>query len=292
MLLLLLALSCAPREPVQPWRESIASWQPSQPVPDVPLVDQHGESFDLARTRGKWLVIGFIYTRCPKAEACPMTMQRLVALDRAAQERGLELGVLALTLDPAYDTPPRLRAFATRHGADPRRVVLATGEPELVAEALPSLFNVIALPGEGGTLDHTVRVVLLDPEGHVAGRWSDEAITVDAVLARTAPPRACDAGRLVDETGEDPTFAGATVTLCERGAATWGFVTGQPGYGGPVGAEENTLYPGEPLRWRPGRHEDGEVVRGRARWSPGQLEGELSLGLWSLEGPPSATTGP
>lgn len=182
MLPLLLLLACGAPSP--DWRPAVEAWTAGEAIPDVPLVDQSGAAFSLGDTRGHWLALGFVYTRCPKAEACPMTMSRLVALDAAAHERDLDLRLLAVTLDPAHDTPARLAAFGERYGVDTDRFRLATGEAELVSEALPSLFNVIALPGAGETLDHTVRIALLDPDGRTAGTWTDEAIAVDAVLTR------------------------------------------------------------------------------------------------------------
>ena len=180
MLTLLLALSCGPPVPEAPWRERIASWQPSQPIPDVPLLNQHGEPFSLAHMRGSWLAIGFIYTRCPKAEACPMTMQRLVALQEARTDEDLRF--LAVTLDPEHDTPERLRAFGDRHGVDWSLWTFATGDPELVSDALPSLFNVFGVP-DGDQIDHNVRTVLLEPGLTYGTAFDDNAIDPPAILA-------------------------------------------------------------------------------------------------------------
>ncbi|TNE92583.1 MAG: redoxin domain-containing protein [Deltaproteobacteria bacterium] len=280
MLLLLLALGCGSPTPPD-WRPAIDAWRAGDPLPDVPLVDQEGRHFDLGRTRGAWLVLGFVYTRCPKSEACPMTMTKLVALDAASQ--AVELNLLAVTLDPAWDTPERLKAFGERHGVDFTRFTLATGEAELVSQALPSLFNVVALPGEAETLDHTVRIALVDPEGRTVGKWSDEAITSEAVLARIAPPVDCTAGRLHAAPDVSGPFAGAEIALCAHGEETWGLVTNRPGWGGPVAGETYTVYSGTPVRVRRGAQEDGQVVHGVSRWAPGQLEREIADGAWSRE---------
>lgn len=182
-LLLLLACGEPPeKSPAEGWRTAIAEWTAGNPLPSVDLKDANGRAFSLDSTRGQWLVIGFIYTRCPKAEACPLTMTKLVALDTTARGRDLDLQILAVTLDPEHDTPEVLRAYGERIGVQPERFTLATGPTELVSEALPSLFNVIALPGEAQTLDHTVRIALIDPTGRTAGMWSDSEISSEAVL--------------------------------------------------------------------------------------------------------------
>ena len=54
------------------------------------------------------------------------------------------LTVLALTLDPAHDTPDRLKAFGQAHGADFDRWTLATGPEELMTDGLPSTAFVLA----------------------------------------------------------------------------------------------------------------------------------------------------
>lgn len=171
----------------------IAAWQADQPVPDVELVDQRGEPFRLARYRGAHLLVGFVYTRCDVAEACPMTAMRMRAVQDAwsgmvarGETGGNDLQLLAITLDPGHDTPERLQAYAEAQGADPARWTVATGPEGLVDDALPTLFNVLVLPDGRGGVQHTVKLVLIGPDGRIEAEWKDDAATVDAIVAAAA----------------------------------------------------------------------------------------------------------
>ncbi len=79
--------------------------------------------------RGRHVVLFFGYTRCP--DACPTTLAKLTrvhaALGPALAER---LQVLLVSVDPAHDSPERLRAYVERF--DPR-FLGATGAPEALA---------------------------------------------------------------------------------------------------------------------------------------------------------------
>jgi protein SCO1 len=165
------SLACAP-DP----QASFDAWRPGDPVPDVALVDQDGAPFRLSRYDDGPVVLGFVFTRCAVPTACPATMAKLRAIDEAG------MPVLAVTLDPAHDDPAALQAYAARHGA---RFTLATGAAGIVDDALPSLFNVIALP-RAGTIDHGVKIALLGPGRRPVAEWSDADVSVDEVRARGA----------------------------------------------------------------------------------------------------------
>jgi protein SCO1/2 len=141
------------------------------------VVDQHGRSLRLDALRGRPALVGFVFTRCGNERACPLTMRRLVSVQQAIPAEQLQLVVF--TLDPAYDTPERLSAYAERFGADPS-LRLFTGDPWLLREGLPSLFNVMAL-GEGPTTSHPVKLTLVRADGTLADSFDDDAFTLDAL---------------------------------------------------------------------------------------------------------------
>ena len=114
-----------------------------QPLPvygqiaDFTLTNQNGTAVSLADLRGRVWVADIIFTRC--AGPCPkMTRQMKELQDALAPES--EAKLVTLTTDPDFDTPPVLKAYAERFGADPRRWMLLTGtKRELAKLAIDSL---------------------------------------------------------------------------------------------------------------------------------------------------------
>lgn len=158
--LVLLASACAPD-----WRAELAAWQHPDALPAFPLVDDAGRAFHLRELKGEPLVIAFVFSRCPVAEACPRTMARLAELEREAPA----LPILVVTLDPDFDTPAVLAAYRRAHGV---RCRFATGSKEVI-DALASLFNVIALRRGDGDIGHPVKVALLDKGLRPVHEWHD-----------------------------------------------------------------------------------------------------------------------
>ncbi|MBI2496451.1 MAG: SCO family protein, partial [Opitutae bacterium] len=124
-------------------------------VPQFVLYNQDGEVVPINRFRGKRVVMNFIYTRCPIATMCPASTQRMMALQQAAKARGVrDLELVSITLDPAYDTSPVLKDYASVRGIDTGNFSFPTG-PEGTVRDLLLQFGIIVEPGEN-YLKHTL----------------------------------------------------------------------------------------------------------------------------------------
>src|SRR5262249_33614141 len=100
---------CHAPEPAAPAREV--------ELDDVVLQDQDGHSARFADWfHGRPAVVTFFYTRCDNPNKCSLTVTRLAQLQALARERGRQhtFRIAAVTYDPAFDLPDRLR----RYGAD------------------------------------------------------------------------------------------------------------------------------------------------------------------------------
>lgn len=169
----LLATACpTPRD----WQAELAAWRHPGALPAFPLVDDTGRAFHLSELAGRPVVLGFVFTRCAVAEACPLTMARLTALHSSG------LTVLVVTLDPEYDTPAVLAAYRERHQAS---FHLATGSKEVV-DALASLFNVIALRRGEGDIGHPVKVALLDKQLRPVHEWHDNQFDPQEIVTHAS----------------------------------------------------------------------------------------------------------
>ena len=155
-------------------------------APDFTLTDQTGHPVRLSDFRGEPVAVTFVYTRCPVATACPMTVAKFAKMNAAltAEKFGR---LLAVTIDPENDTVPVLRDFASRVGADPKRWKFLTGDPKAVARVAEE-FGVLYYP-ERGQIVHSQAVAVIDPKGRLANiyygeQWTAESVVDDLQKAR------------------------------------------------------------------------------------------------------------
>jgi len=101
--------------------------------PDLPLTTHDGRNVRLYGdlVEGKTVVFHFMYTTCTKS--CPLTTANLARVrDLLGDRVGRDIFLYSITVDPAYDTPARLRDYARRFGTAPGWVFL-TGRDDDVA---------------------------------------------------------------------------------------------------------------------------------------------------------------
>ncbi len=155
-------------------------------APDFALTDQTGKTVRLSDFRGEPVAITFVYTRCPDATACPMTMAKFAKLNAVLTREKLGR-LLAVTVDPENDTPAVLADYAKRIGADPARWKFLTGDPKALARVAES-FGVL-YHQDHGKIVHSQAVAVVDPEGRLAtiyygADWEPEQILKDLEKAR------------------------------------------------------------------------------------------------------------
>src|SRR5207237_3552270 len=96
---------------------------------DFTLTNQLGQKVTLADLNGHVWVADVIFTRC--AGPClKMSRQMKELQDTLLPTSGARL--VSLTTDPLYDTPPVLKNYAQRFGADPSRWLFLTGSRQEV----------------------------------------------------------------------------------------------------------------------------------------------------------------
>ncbi len=155
-----------------------------QHAPDFTLPDQDGQPRRLADYRGRWVVLYFY----PKDDTPGCTTEACEFTAALSEFADLDAVVLGCSPDP----PESHRAFADKHGlaitllSDPGHEVMqrygAWGEKTLYGKKRLGVIRT---------------TVLIDPEGHVAHRWSHvrAAGHAAAVRERLAQLRAAASGR-------------------------------------------------------------------------------------------------
>ncbi len=152
-------------------------------MPDFALYDQDGTVVQANRFRGRQIMLNFIYTRCPVATMCPAATLRMMAVQKAARQAGVkDLQLLSISLDPTYDTPGVLKAYAEARGIDTSNFDFLTG-PEAAVRDLLAQFGVIA-EFQDGLLKHSLATLLIDGQGRIIHRADGSEWTVGEFVER------------------------------------------------------------------------------------------------------------
>jgi protein SCO1 len=163
-------------------------------LPAFTLTDQQGKPFGSADLAGQVWVAGFIFTRCPTI--CPAITATMARIQHRA--RGIAQGfrLVSFSVDPQYDTPPRLAAFAAQYRASPRLWHFVTGTSEAVKQTVVDGLKIAmgdaetrATAGEQdfASIMHGTHFVLVDQRGRIRGYYdSSSPDVVDRVLGDAA----------------------------------------------------------------------------------------------------------
>ncbi|WP_374087366.1 SCO family protein [Methylomicrobium lacus] len=122
---------------VPPVATSVA--MPAVQLPDAELLDQHGTSVRLARdvVGDRIIALSFIYTDCHTA--CPVSLAMFSELQsRLGEKQARDVRIVSLSINPAVDSPARLKAYAEHFHAKPGWIWL-TGKKAQIDALLKEL---------------------------------------------------------------------------------------------------------------------------------------------------------
>ncbi|TAM59342.1 SCO family protein [bacterium] len=149
-------------------------------LPDVPLVDQRGRLLRLGNTFGKTTIVSFIYTRCKDLGECPAVTAKFHYLQEQFGNGPFHL--VEITIDPKYDTPAIIAAYAKKFDANPVRWSILTGEPSTV-KTVGDDFNLSVVEDKPGNFLHNDVTLLVAPDGRIAQVIQTDAWPPKDVLA-------------------------------------------------------------------------------------------------------------
>jgi len=169
--------------------------EPGEQLSDAKLVDQNGVATSLASYRGHRVALTFIYTRCPLPEFCPLMDRHFAAVQKTVSSTPAmaDVRLVTVTIDPAFDTPAVLKAYAARRGADPKIWSFLTGEPADVNQFGSQLgVYVEHNPQSAIDITHNLRTAIIDPDGrlvkvHNGNSWTPTELVAD--LTAVPAPR-------------------------------------------------------------------------------------------------------
>lgn len=128
---------------------------PGIPPGDFRLLDQDGRPVSLRALRGQVVVLTFLYSTCQ--DTCPITAQQIRgALDDLARP----VPAVAVSVDPANDTPQRARRFLHAQKLT-GRMDFALGS----RAQLRSVWRDYGIRPQGEGFEHSAYVLLIDAQG-------------------------------------------------------------------------------------------------------------------------------
>lgn len=152
------------------------------PAPEVKLTDADGKPFDLARLKGKCVLVSFVYTTCNGS--CPLTSSTMAQCREALEKQklwGRDIEFVSITLDPSHDTADVLKTYAGIYDADPASWHFLTGSTEDIDRVIKK-WGMWAKRDAKGVLDHPSRIFLVDPRGRQREIYNLEFLSPDGLV--------------------------------------------------------------------------------------------------------------
>ena len=141
------------------------------PPAEFGLRDERGRVVRLRDLRGRPAVVTFIYTTC--RDTCPLTTQQIRA---ALDDLGEDVPVIAVSVDPANDTPQRARAFDVKQQMAGRmRWVLGT------TAQLQRIWRAYGVAPQTADSEHSASTVLIDGRGRQRVGFPTSVLTPEAL---------------------------------------------------------------------------------------------------------------
>jgi protein SCO1/2 len=141
------------------------------PPAEFGLRDERGRVVRLRDLRGRPAVVTFLYTTC--RDTCPLTTQQIRA---ALDDLGEDAPVIAVSVDPANDTPRRARAFDVKQQMVGRmRWVLGT------STQLQRIWRAYGVAPQTADAEHSASTVVIDGRGRQRVGFATSVLTPEAL---------------------------------------------------------------------------------------------------------------
>ena len=128
---------------------------PGAVAPDFTLRDQDGKLATMGQYRGRPVAVTFVYSTCE--DTCPALVDQVRG---ALDDTDADVPLLAVSVDPAGDTPASARRFLNERRMTGRARFLLGDR-----QRLAPVWKGYGVQPQRGELDHSAAVVLVDAQG-------------------------------------------------------------------------------------------------------------------------------
>ncbi len=160
------------------------------PVAGFTLMNQDGRATTLADLSNHVWIADIIFTRC--AGPCPIMSQQMKSLQDALPQTS-RARLVTLTTDPDFDTPPVMKKYGERFGADFNRWMFLTGTKAEIAGLAGDSLKLSAVPvkpedrkNDADLFIHSTIFVIVDKHARLRGIFETQG---DGVNWTNVQPR-------------------------------------------------------------------------------------------------------
>jgi len=137
--------------------------------------------------KGKYTVVGFIYTHCP--DVCPVISAKLGNVNRQLPD-DIEVQFVQVTFDPKRDTPSVLKKYMENFKLNKPNFTAVTGDSVTIDTLLGSMDIVANIaysrttPGgkKNYFMNHTNRILLMDKKARVRYEYPGSAVKEQHII--------------------------------------------------------------------------------------------------------------
>ncbi|MDX1461632.1 MAG: SCO family protein [Marinirhabdus sp.] len=137
-------------------------------VPAFEFVNQNSDTITNQYYEGKVYVVEFFFSTCQ--DICPIMNKNMQKVAKAFP--GDKVGIASFSIDPTYDTPEVLKAYATAYGIEHPHWNFLTGDKDDIFKLSNEGFNLYAAEGmdEEDQFQHSGYFALIDENGKIRSR--------------------------------------------------------------------------------------------------------------------------
>jgi protein SCO1/2 len=147
------------------------------------LTNQDGQVVTLADLSNRVWVADIIFTRC--AGSCPIMSKQMESLQEALPAAS-RARLVTLTTDPDFDTPPILKKYGDRYGANSNHWTFLTGTKSEIGRLAANSLKLSAVPvkpedqqNPADLFIHSTVFVIVDQHARLRGTFETQGDGVD-----------------------------------------------------------------------------------------------------------------
>ncbi|MEO7318329.1 MAG: SCO family protein [Chthoniobacteraceae bacterium] len=160
----------------------------SAPIASLVLEDHKGELITFSEFfEGQPSIVAFFYTRCDNPMKCSLTITKLARIQKMLEAQGLadRIRTAAITYDPTFDLPRRLRVYGRDRGLrmdEWHRILRATDDNDTLRKHFELGVNFI----ESLVNRHRIELYIVDAKGRTAVsferlHWDEQQVVIQAI---------------------------------------------------------------------------------------------------------------